>query len=363
LYTNLSVENFRAIRQLEIGRLGRVTLLFGRNGAGKTTVLEALFLLGSPGHPSNALRLNAFRGLTTLQIEATREVEAGWASLFPFYETERAIRVSGSWADMGTTTRQTVTVRNVVGSSIAQESNGAVGPRSASTETGLAELEMTVDGFGDLNGNYRFSLGPRGARETPDAKALPFRALMMHSRIDEGLEVIADRFSELVARGRESEILEAVRIVEPDVRGLRLLSVGGVPVVHADIGGAHQIPLPLMGGGLWRLFIITVNILWCGKGGLLLVDEFEYGVHYSVLPRMWQLVDRLADQYHVQVVATTHSRECIEAGFRSQEAKLVKDAAAIAFMRIGRDKSGVSSATLYDASTLEAALEGDVEVR
>src|SRR5206468_2634720 len=154
-------------------------------------------------------------------------------------------------------------------------------------------LEMLVEGYGELNGKYRFSLGPRGARETPEAKALPFRALMMHSRIDEGLDVVADRYSELVARGHEAQIVEAVRIVEPDVRGLRLLAVNGVPVVHADVGGAHHIPLPLMGGGLWRLFGVAVNIQWCGKGGLLLIDEFEYGVHYSVLARMWQLVDRL----------------------------------------------------------------------
>ena len=39
---DLSISNFRGIDHLSIRRLGRVTLLGGRNGVGKTTVLEAV---------------------------------------------------------------------------------------------------------------------------------------------------------------------------------------------------------------------------------------------------------------------------------------------------------------------------------
>ena len=39
---DLYIENFRGIRKLSIPRLGRVTLLAGRNGVGKTSVLEAV---------------------------------------------------------------------------------------------------------------------------------------------------------------------------------------------------------------------------------------------------------------------------------------------------------------------------------
>lgn len=39
---DLSITNFRGIDLLSIKRLGRVTLLGGRNGVGKTTVLEAV---------------------------------------------------------------------------------------------------------------------------------------------------------------------------------------------------------------------------------------------------------------------------------------------------------------------------------
>ncbi len=41
---NLSIKGFRGIEALDIPRLGRVTLLAGQNGVGKTTVLEAVKL-------------------------------------------------------------------------------------------------------------------------------------------------------------------------------------------------------------------------------------------------------------------------------------------------------------------------------
>ena len=47
---SLSIEGFRGIDHLRINRLGRVTLLAGRNGVGKTSVLDAIRLFADRGH-------------------------------------------------------------------------------------------------------------------------------------------------------------------------------------------------------------------------------------------------------------------------------------------------------------------------
>ena len=46
---SLSIKGFRGIDQLDIPRLGRVALLAGRNGVGKTTVLDAVRVYAAPG--------------------------------------------------------------------------------------------------------------------------------------------------------------------------------------------------------------------------------------------------------------------------------------------------------------------------
>ena len=48
---NLTISGFRGIDHLAIPRLGRVTLLAGKNGVGKTTVLDAARVYAARGHP------------------------------------------------------------------------------------------------------------------------------------------------------------------------------------------------------------------------------------------------------------------------------------------------------------------------
>ena len=47
---SLMIRGFRGINRLNIERLGRVTLLAGRNGVGKTTALDAVRLFAQRGH-------------------------------------------------------------------------------------------------------------------------------------------------------------------------------------------------------------------------------------------------------------------------------------------------------------------------
>ncbi len=46
---SLVIKNFRGIDELTIPRLGRVTLLAGKNGVGKTTVLDAVRIWADRG--------------------------------------------------------------------------------------------------------------------------------------------------------------------------------------------------------------------------------------------------------------------------------------------------------------------------
>ena len=46
---SLVIKNFRGIDELTIPRLGRVTLLAGKNGVGKTTVLDAVRIYAAGG--------------------------------------------------------------------------------------------------------------------------------------------------------------------------------------------------------------------------------------------------------------------------------------------------------------------------
>ena len=63
MFNNLIVENFRGIQRLDIKDMRRLVLLSGNNNVGKSSVLEALFLMMDHLSPDSFNHMNGLRGL------------------------------------------------------------------------------------------------------------------------------------------------------------------------------------------------------------------------------------------------------------------------------------------------------------
>ena len=62
-----------------------------------------------------------------------------------------------------------------------------------------------------------------------------------------------------------------------------------------------------------RLFGVALALA-NSKDGFLLIDEAENGIHHSIQRDFWTMILKAAHQNNVQVLATTHSWDCV-AGF------------------------------------------------
>ena len=89
----------------------------------------------------------------------------------------------------------------------------------------------------------------------------------------------------------------------PRRRGRRAVVLSG--------GQRRPVPLRSLGDGALRLFGVALALA-NSRGGFLLIDEAENGIHYSLqLPSgTWSF--GLAHENDVQVLATTHSSDCIK---------------------------------------------------
>lgn len=81
---DLLIEGFRGIESLAIPKLGRVTLLTGKNGVGKSTVLEAVRTYAAWGHPAILHELlTGRREFTFVTDEGRRYLRVpDWTALF-----------------------------------------------------------------------------------------------------------------------------------------------------------------------------------------------------------------------------------------------------------------------------------------
>jgi len=73
-----------------------------------------------------------------------------------------------------------------------------------------------------------------------------------------------------------------------------------------------------LGDGVRHLVSIVTSI-FATENGYLFIDEMDNGIHYTMLDELWENIIYLSKKLNVQVFATTHSKECIEAFNRVQK--------------------------------------------
>lgn len=367
MISSLTIQNFRCFEHLTLSQLKRITLVVGANNSGKTSLLEGIFLLLGANNPEISLRLNAWRGIQ--QFASNWEETWGW--LFYGKRTAATIELTANTQEgfeQGLTIKLTpprefeVTVR-------AQNelplSSGKAGARGTPENSKRMTLGME---FSDLVLEYRDSTGQKvttRASFTPDgsirmehAKISGLRrGIFLHTHA-RNFKENAEQFSKLKASGHEEQVVEALRSVEGRLKGLDILVVGGDPVVHADIGLGTPVPLPLMGEGFNRIFSIVLAIANFPEG-VVLIDEIENGLHFSALQKLWRAVHEVAVKTDVQILATTHSLECVQAALSAAEGQANDEICVQRTQAV----NGRIEAIALTQETLTYALENEVEIR
>ena len=143
--------------------------------------------------------------------------------------------------------------------------------------------------------------------------------------------------------------------MEPRLRALEENSVAGYPMIWGDIGLPELVPLSMMGEGMTRVTRILLGISDVA-GGIILIDEIENGIHYSVLHKVWSAIADAAERAQVQVFATTHSFECMAAAHQALGDKLMVH-------RIEQDKEGKNHCVTLEEEGIAAAVRHGFEVR
>ncbi len=114
-----------------------------------------------------------------------------------------------------------------------------------------------------------------------------------------------------------------------------------------------------MGDGMLRILSIALSLSQ-SQNGIVLIDEVENGLHFSVQEDVWRLIFRTARRLNVQVFVTTHSDECLAAATRAAYAEDAFE--ELRGIRIDRHESEVSAA-IYEGKDLGFALTNGFEVR
>jgi predicted ATP-dependent endonuclease of OLD family len=310
MYSRISIKNFRGIESLEATRLRRINLILGRNSSGKTTFLESLFLLGGRLDPRLMTTLGQMRG----QRLGGTHPDPIWRAMFRELDTNLPIEIVGRWAEEPEARELTIVALATSDQIEAIEQwQGAEGDTSAALQYEVISLlQLTYkDGEG---GEYnelalldpssgRFGSSSARRHDVVPTSLLPARSFASPIRV-------AQQFSSVLKRKQDKDVIDALRIIEPRVQRIEVVSEASGPSIYLDIGLGALVPLAVCGEGMVRLFSIILELL-ASRNGVLLIDEIDNGLHYTIMPKLWDLLNTMVEKHQVQVFGTTHSDDII----------------------------------------------------
>lgn len=356
----IQLENFRGFEKIELFDLKPITLISGKNNAGKSSILEGIFLLFDHLAPESFMKINHFRGLPI----GTDPVNL-WESLFNNMDTKKNLTISMSFDNDSMKLRynrdDSFVPSFAADDNIPMEEINQFLSSAKSTYTLKFEFEKNMNHYKETG---HFVASPKGMLRNINSKGMvngiePMpHVQFINSSVVSTDGVIIEWFSKLELKGKKQEVINILKIVEPLISDITTIAMNGQIQLYAKMGKG-LLPLKVAGDGLNRLLYIILAIL-LNPEAIILIDEIETGFHYSAYSRLWETIAVAAKENKCQIIATTHSYECIISAIEGiEKAEASED---FCFFRVNK-KGTDSFAYRYSNDLLCTAIRTEMEVR
>jgi energy-coupling factor transporter ATP-binding protein EcfA2 len=321
MISSIQIRDYRGFKEFGMDELGTVNLLVGKNNSGKTSVLEAINLLVSRGEPSALWQVLWRRGEQAFE-QAAPSQEMDISHLFRGHEIHQGSKfeftaknespersVSFLIAELNAEQAQANAPR--AGNQAPPiPSRFGLAIKSAPNISRIPLLALTPQGGLTVEA---MQARPRPRRGTPDE---PITQFITTESLDSNS--LVHLWNTIVLTPFEPLVLRALQFIEPQIERIAAQAAtqpyygvqyrGGFITKMA--GYSQPIPIGSLGDGIWRMLAMAIAITKC-KGGVLLIDEIDTGLHHTVMADMWKLIFGTAKDLDVQIFATTHSFDCV----------------------------------------------------
>ena len=399
MLNSLKIQNFRCLSDFHVSNLGRVNLIVGKNNSGKSSLLEAIRIYARRANPA------LLRDIAVSHDEAyiSRSTSAGDRVLLD--DDEVAFRAFFSRREFPTNDGDAIYIGDELESNFVkiehvlyldeyeevQDSDGEVLRRRKRKQ--LPKNDFFLEQVEALQALLVTSSAASGQGWIELGEISPIRRMnifweraAIYIRLSFvptqflSLDYLAQLWDQIVFSPHEESVKVALRIIESSVEEIAFVqAVSEDPrrfrnsertakaerTAKVKLRGMKSgIPLNSMGDGMLRVLQLALTI-FPAKGGLLLIDEFENGLHWTVQEKIWRLIFQLATELDIQVFATSHSNDALK-GFASAANAHPEVGTLIRLTRPQQDLVlGEPFATVasLDEVALLAATEAEIEIR
>lgn len=311
MVNSIAFDNFRGLKHMELSSLSRITLITGRNNAGKSSVLEGIFTILNGTSVNSFLSIRGLRGLPPFS-----DVKQLWEPVFYNMDTRNpvllSISVNGKNYNLTFFRDDTVSPNDIVITNEKQDS------RTLGFMDNAYALKYRFSNGNDVveEGHF-YSIKPgeitKSQHPNNSSVSVELLSCMLLKATGPfqltGIQ-LTEWYGKIELRDKQQDIIDSLRIVEPGIQAIKTIVQEGRPRLFVKTESSF-LPLELAGDGLCRLLYFVLAIMQYSDS-LVLIDEIENGFHYSMQKDFWKIIASAARENNCQIIATTHSYECIQ---------------------------------------------------
>lgn len=304
MISSLSVTDFRGFREIHLDGLKRFNVIVGESGSGKTALLESIFLV-SGANPGVWMKLRNWRGMS--QFIRLMGTKSSYDSLFRdiFFNFQKQKVASMRFTDS----------RSGVRSVTIGYSGRETGRLSATGEPENAFVVDPVVFHWRLKGKSfrtKITVSPRDGSLNLEGSNEVYPVWFISPAISEG-PTVSQMFSDLSQQNRIDPVICAVKSLFPFVQGMTLESIAGELTICVSLEEvSEKLPVGALSSGITKFLFLLIAIANI-PGGVILIDEMENGFYYGNLTKLLGTVFSFCVTHNVQMFATTHSYELLQA--------------------------------------------------
>ena len=325
MLTSLNIENFRLFKHLEVKDLKRVNLFAGRNNSGKTALLEAL-RISAAGEDLSVMRyILQQRGETT---------SSGWEMYDSFF-----------YRPIFKNTRSHLNDQLRFRINDFRFERKYLGERNVQYFVGTHENRQ--EDVNQLSATLQHPILPRDKYVYVPFSTSDYFPLGYY-------------WDQIALTPKEDKVEEILReTILPNLVRLDVQQNDRIMVrLHNE---ERPIPLKNLGDGAQRMLLIAIGLV-LAKDSVLLIDEIETGLHYSVLEKIWGIIFKYSEELNVQVFVTTHSQDALRSFMYLLEAPENNENGVFFRLQLN-SKDGQIEAIRYAPESLELSLESNLDPR
>ncbi|WP_342328066.1 AAA family ATPase [Pedobacter sp. FW305-3-2-15-E-R2A2] len=286
-FSTFHIEQYRKLKNIDVSNIKRINIFAGGNNMGKTSMLEAFYLLSQLNDINTYFDLEKYRG------KFSNEFHSVWMDKNFISD----IDLSGKFNDSSTSLK------------IKTEATEEDIERTGYLSTIISEAIVADSIF--TSSMHLYSNKEPELRFT-SSRILCKSAFTSPYRYNSSL--LQTAHTSAVKEGYFEEVKNFIRKkLDPSIKNIELVSEAGENRFMVSTENAEKpIDLTKYGEGLQRVFEIALLLGYC-RDGILCIDEIDSALHKSLLIDFTQFIQEMAEKFNVQIFLSTHSKECIDA--------------------------------------------------